>query len=101
MEVVTFRTHVYLQKVSAEISRSPLYACTPVLASPVSLLTDRPTTEQTRATARTASARIYHFSCDFFGFKNICQTWNKNRHLLPIFQKPRQLIQAINEEISE
>ena len=31
----------------------------------------------------------------------ICQMWKKKGHLLPIFQRPRQLNQIINERVSK
>ena len=41
--------------------------------------------------------RILHVFFDFCDFENICQTRKKNGHLLPTFQRPRQLNHAISE----
>ena len=45
--------------------------------------------------------RILHVFCDFFDFKNICQTWKKKGHLWPIFQRTRQLNRTISEKVSK
>ena len=49
----------------------------------------------------TTSSRRKNSSCIlwFLWPQNICQTWKKNGHLLPIFQRPRWFNQTVSEKV--